>query len=559
MVLSGGARRRSAAPPESADATADAARSALGKPALVAVRHALAANRLEEAERALRRHLAGEPEDAAAILLLASIPAKLGWFEEAEALLRRAIDLAPGFAEAESILATVLIQQNRIADALALLDAMLDADPDDAVAAIRKALLLVQTVEYAAALALYETMLGRQPRHILVLLGYGDVLKTVGRAGEAAAAFRRAIELDPAAGEAWWALASLNTVRFTEADTGRMWWLLRQERLSDERRLHLHFALGRALEDECRYEEAFRHFTEGNRIRRAMLPSGWKKSADDVQRSIALYRSEFYAARPEQGCDRPDPIFIVGMPRAGSTLVEQILASHPLVEGTSELPYIDALAQRLAAEGRRRGAAYEEVVAALGADRLRGLGEEYLHLARAHRKTDRPFFIDKMPANWLHVGLIHLILPNAKIVDARRHPLDCCLSNFRHHFSRGHEFAYSLSDLGDHYREYVRLLAHFDKVLPRRIYRLVHERLVEAPEPEIRALLDHLGLPFDPACLRFHENKRPVGTPSAEQVRRPLSTAGIGRWRAYAPWLGPLHDAFRDAVAAYPDPPPSLR
>jgi hypothetical protein len=244
------------------------------------------------------------------------------------------------------------------------------------------------------------------------------------------------------------------------------------------------------------------------------------------------------------------------MPRAGSTLIEQILASHGEVEGTMELPDIPALVKRLGARTRKaEESAYPEVLATLGPDALRALGEEYLERARIHRRTDKPYFIDKMPNNWAHVGLIRLILPGARIVDARRHPLDCCFSNFRQHYARGQGFSYSLTDMGRYYSDYVRLMAHFDRVLPGRVHRVVHERLIDEPEREIRALLDALGLAFDPACLRSHENRRAVRTASSEQVRRPINREGVDQWRPYERWLGPLKEALGPVLEAYPEAP----
>ena len=275
-----------------------------------------------------------------------------------------------------------------------------------------------------------------------------------------------------------------------------------------------------------------------------------------VRRSEELFTADFLAARAGQGCDAPDPIFILGMPRAGSTLVEQILASHGEVEGTMELPDLPALAKRLGGRIRKSDAsAYPECLAEMTPGELRALGEEYLERTRIQRKTGRPYFIDKMPNNWAHVGLIHLILPQAKIVDARRHPLACGFSNFKQHFARGQAFSYSLEEMGLYYRDYVSLMRHFDRVRAGRIHRVVHERLVEDPEAEVRRLLGFLGLDFDPACLRFHENARAVRTASSEQVRRPINREGLDRWQSYEPWLGPLKQALGPVLDTYPGTP----
>ena len=387
-------------------------------------------------------------------------------------------------------------------------------------------------------------------------MSFGHVLKTVGRLDEGIAAYRRAIALAPALGEAWWSLANLKTVRLGRADIEEMTAALAAPGLTREDLFHLHFALGKAHDDSGEAEAAFRHYAEGNRLRRALIGYDSDETSRAVDRSIALFTPAFFAERDGWGCLAPDPVFILGMPRAGSTLIEQILASHGAVEGTMELPDIPALVKRLGARTRKsEESAYPEALAALGPDALRSLGEDYLERARIHRKTGKPFFIDKMPNNWAHVGLIRLILPNARIVDARRHPLDCGFSNFRQHYARGQGFSYALADIGRYYSDYVRLMAHFDRVLPGRIHRVVHERLIDQPEVEIRALLDALGLSFDPACLRFHENKRAVRTASSEQVRRPINREGMDQWRAYEAHLGPLKDALGPVLDAYPEAP----
>jgi hypothetical protein len=271
----------------------------------------------------------------------------------------------------------------------------------------------------------------------------------------------------------------------------------------------------------------------------------------------ALFTREFFQARERSGSQAPDPIFIVGMPRAGSTLVEQILSSHSAVEGTAELPEIIALAKGLRSLGETETTgSYIDALAATDGPALRELGERYLERTRIHRKTGRPFFIDKMPNNFLHIGLIRLALPGAKIIDARRHPLACCFSNFKQHYAKGQRFSYDLSDLGRYYRDYVELMAHFDQVLPGRIHRIFYERMVEDTEVEVRRLLDHCGLPFEEGCLRFYENERPVQTASSEQVRQPIYREGMDHWRHFDKWLDPLRVALGPVLDAYPEVPP---
>jgi Flp pilus assembly protein TadD len=534
--LLGAALRRTGETDEAKRAELDAISASVGDPELMRAAEALLDNDLATAERILRPHLAARPADVAAIRMMAELAGRLGRYPDAETLLRRALELAPAFAPARANLATVLYKQNRPAEAIAELDRLQSADVSNR---NLKAAALGRIGSYEEAILVYEQVLAEVPAQPKVWMSYGHALKTVGRQGDAIAAYRRALGLAPALGEVWWSLANLKTVPFADADVAAMEAALAQDGLSREDRFHLHFALGRACEERKRFEDSFRHYADGNRLRAETIGYDVGEVAAFVERSKSLFTPAFFAARAGRGCAAPDPIFILGMPRAGSTLVEQILASHSEVEGTMELPDIPALAHRLG-----KGGAYPAGLAGLDAGALAALGEEYLERTRIQRKTDKPYFIDKMPNNWAHAGLIRLILPNAKIVDARRHPLDCCFSNFKQHYARGQGFSYSLGDMGRYYALYVELMAHFDAAMPDPPHRLIHERLIDEPEAEIRALLAHLGLAFEPACLAFHENARAVRTASSEQVRRPLNREGIGQWQPYEPWLGPLEEAL---------------
>ena len=310
------------------------------------------------------------------------------------------------------------------------------------------------------------------------------------------------------------------------------------------------------FEDACDYASSFEHYEHGNNLRRALIHYDAEENSQHVRRSQQLLTAEFFSARKDFGSSAPDPIFIVGLPRSGSTLLEQILSSHPLVEGTMELPDIIDIARSLG--GRQlRGAQskYPEVLAELADHQLRDLGEQYIANTRIQRKTQAPFFIDKMPNNFAHVGLIQLILPRAKIIDARRHPLGCCFSGFKQHFARGQHFTYGLADIGRYYRDYVELMAHFDAVLPGRVHRVIYETMVEDTAGEVRRLLDYCGLPFDERCLRFYENDRAVRTASSEQVRRPIYRDGVDHWRHYEPWLEPLKRALGPVLDSYPRSP----
>ena len=508
---------------------------------------ALHDNRLSDAEPLLRAHLKADPFDAAAMRMLAELAGRIGRYKDAETLLRRALEVSPAFHAARANLAIVLYRLNRPMDAIAELDALLEEEPDHAGHANLKAAALGRVGGFDDAITLYETVLKTAPEQPRVWMSYGHMLKTVGRQADGIAAYRRAVAITPSLGEAWWSLANLKTLVFTDEDIATMQAALAQDGLSDEDHFHLDFALGKACEDRGAAEAAFGHYAAGNALRRTKLVYDADETSTFVDRSIATFDAGFFAGRVGQGCQAPDPIFILGMPRAGSTLVEQILSSHPLVEGTSELPDIPALARQVAD--------YPAGVAALDPAALRRIGEAYLERAAVQRRTDRPFFIDKLPNNWAHVPLILAILPGAKIIDARRHPLGCCFSNFKQHFARGQAFSYALDDMGRYYRDYVRLIAHVDAVLPGRIHRVLYERMVDDTEAEVRALLATCGLDFDPACLAFHETQRSVRTASSEQVRRPIFQEGTRAWQAFDPYLGDLRTALGDVVDHYPQAP----
>jgi tetratricopeptide (TPR) repeat protein len=376
-------------------------------------------------------------------------------------------------------------------------------------------------------------------------LSFGHVLRTGGRRSESVAAYKRAIDLEPGLGDAYWSLANLKNEPFTDDEVQAMDGQLERPEISAEDRFHLHFALGKAREDAGQFGVAFGHYAEGARLRRAALPYDADETASAIARSKQLYSKTFFAHRKGWGTDSAEPIFIVGLPRSGSTLVEQILASHSAVEGTMELPEIGAFASDLRRAGRfQDDIQYPDVVADLGAAEIAEYGQAYLKRTRVYRKLGRARFIDKMPNNFMYIGFIHLILPHAKIIDARRHPMAACFSAFKQHFARGHAFSYDLTDAGRYYRDYVDFMAHFDTVLPGRIHRVIYEDMVEDTETEVRRLLSYLGLPFEAACLKFYENDRAVRTASSEQVRQPIFREGLEQWRNYEPWLDPLKAAL---------------
>ena len=531
-------------------------KASVNDPHLLEAASALVDNRLAVAEKLLRDFLKRRPADAAAIRMLAEVGARLGRYDHAETLLARCLELAPGFEAARHNYAVVLHRQNKAAEAIAQTDLLLAKAPRNPGYRNLKAAALVRIGEYGQAIGLYETLLDQHPNLPLGWMSYGHALKTVGRTTDSIRAYRTSITQLPRLGEAYWSLANLKTFRFEDADIQAMRAQLERSDLTDEDRFHLHFALGKALEDAGLYADSFEHYRQGAALRRAGVTYDPAETHGHVLRSKALFTAGFFGERAGMGCQAPDPIFIVGLPRAGSTLIEQILSSHSAVEGTMELPDVIAIARRLGGRKRRRDiSAYPEVLAELPAEELRALGEEYLERTRIQRKLGRPFFIDKMPNNFAHLGLIHLILPRSRIIDARRHPLGCCFSAFKQHFARGQNFTYDLHELGRYYADYVELMAHFDAVLPGRVHRVIYEQMVADPEAEVRRLLDSCGLPFEAACLKFYENERAVRTASAEQVRQPIFSDAVDHWRNYEPWLGPLKAALGPVLEDYPAAP----
>lgn len=538
-------------------AAADEARAQFLKasthdPRLLAAAVALCENQIPTAEGLLRQHLLQHPTDIAAIRMFAEVAARLNRWQDAEHLLARCLELAPAFHGARHNYAVALLRQGKHAAALPQVEALRSAEPGNPGYRSLQAAVLGGIGDYAGALALYEAVLREYPGQARVWMSYGHALKTAGRSSEGVAAYRRTLSLDPGLGEAWWSLANLKTYRFSDAELDQMRAELARDGLKPEDRLHLQFALGKTLEDRGQYAAAFAHYQQGNATRRAQVPYDESRLRELVARTRRLFTVEFVAQRSGGGCPAPDPIFIVGLPRAGSTLIEQILASHSQVEGTMELADLPALAHEV---GSREGTRYPEALAELGPEQLRALGASYLARTQIQRKQGKPFFIDKLPNNFLHTGFIQLILPRAKIIDARRHPLGCCLSCFKQHFARGQNYTYDLGELGGYYAGYVELMAHFDAVLPGRVHRVFYEQLVQDTEAQVRSLLAYCGLPFESQCLHFYATDRAVRTASSEQVRLPIFREGMEQWRHFEPWLGPLRVALGPLLDAYPQVP----
>jgi predicted Zn-dependent protease len=539
---------------EAEAAFAQYARAAVTDPALKPAATALFEGRLDAAEDLLSAHVTSHVTDGPAMKMLAEVRLRQERFKDAETLLARCLELDPGSDADRFSYAQALFRQQKAGPAAAQLESLLARKPKDPAYRNLLAGCLGLLGEDERVAKLYEGLLADYPEQPRIWLNYGHSLRAVGRSEDAEAAYRHCIALAPGLGDAYWSMANMKVVSFTAAEQAAMLTQVWRTELSADDRRHLHYALGKAFEDKGDYAASSEHYARGAALRRAEAVYSADANHTQMLRSKRLFTPDFFAERAQfaeqggAGFPSEGPIFILGLPRSGSTLIEQILASHSAVEGTMELPYIGLIANGLAGAADDR---YPEAVAGLDGDALSRLGRSFIESARQHRKLGKPWFIDKMPNNFQHVGLIQLILPHARIIDARRHPLGTCFSAFKQHFAQGQSFSYDLADLGRYYADYVDLMAHFDAVLPGRVCRVIYEDLVEDTEGQVRRLLDHCGLPFEEGCLRFYENGRAVRTVSSEQVRRPIFRGGLEQWRAYEPWLDPLKRALGPALEGW--------
>ncbi len=525
-------------------------------PQLIAAACALAENRIPDAEHSLKNYLKQYPTDVAAIRMLAEVAARLGRDIDSENLLARCIELAPSFHQARQNYALILNRLNKGEDALAQAEILLQVEPENLSYLNIKAVALNKLGNCDEAIKLYEDILAKHSQYSKIWHSFGHTLKTAGLQERAVQAYRHSLRLEPSYGEAYWSLANLKTFRFAEKDIAEMQLQLSAQNLSIGDRFHFDFALAKALEDQSEYAESFEHYEKANQLRKTLIHYSSERNQHKIKECKTLFTSAFFHDRKNFGVSSAEPIFILGMPRSGSTLLEQILSSHSLVEGTMELPDVISITKSLYRKLKGPSAkTYYPTLLEMTQEESVGFGERYLSKTQVHRKQGLPFFIDKMPNNFAHVALIQLILPNAKIIDARRHPIACCFSNFKQHFARGQNFSYSLEDMGLYYRDYVELMAHFEAVLPSRIHRVNYECMVNNTELELWRLLDYCGLTFEENCLRFFENVRPVRTASSEQVRKPIYKEGIDHWRHYEAWLGPLKKVLGPVLDVYPDVP----
>ena len=521
--------------------------SALPK-ALLAVMDLIAQRRWLRAEELCRQFLRKVPHDTDGMRLLASIGAELGALEDADFLLTSALKLAPDDTRLRIDYLQLLRRRQRFAQAHEQAHRLLQTNPENPQFHSLFAIECMHTGDYARALQHFDQVLERVPGDPATLTARGHALKTRGDYDAAVAAYRDALASQPTYGEAYYALANLKVFSFPPEDVGRMQAQLDAGDLVHSDRVYMHFALGKAFEDADEHASAFRHFARGNRLRKQQSRYTAEGMHEELATQAHACDAALFAQHAGSGHPAPDPIFIVGLPRAGSTLLEQILASHSEVDGTLELPNVLSLAQQLRRRCREAGLPeYPHGLAHIPTEEFRAFGEDYLENTRVHR-AGAPYFIDKMPNNFRHIGLIRLMLPNARIIDARRHPMACGFSCFQQLFAEGQEFTYDLTDIGRYYSDYVRLMAHWDDVLPGAVLRVHNEDVVADLEGEVRRMLAHCGLPFEQGCVDYHRTERDVRTPSSEQVRQPISGAGIDRWRYYAQWLQPLADSLDEEV-----------
>jgi tetratricopeptide (TPR) repeat protein len=538
---------------EALDAASQVARLQSLPPEILTASGLFADGDLDIAEPLVRAYLLQQGHHVEAMRLLARIGMMRQVYDDAELLLTGVLELAPQYRAARQDYASVLVELHKHEQARREINMLLKDDPDNRELRTLDAFNSVGIGEHERAIALYRSLLLATSEDADVHLSIAHAEKTLGRRQQAIESYHRAAASRPEFGDAYWSLANLKTYRFTDEELARMHAAESAATTSKADRCHLCFALGKALEDRGEYEESFRFYMRGNALKRTESAYQADIIESNARRQIEVCTARFFASRIGWGAPDADPIFIIGLPRSGSTLIEQILASHSKVEGTYELVHIAQAARRL--RGRDpdpRNPRYPAVLAEMTAEEFSALGRQYLADTRIYR-TGKAFFIDKMPNNMRHVGLIHLMLPNARIIDARREPMACCFSNLKQLFARGQEFTYSIDDIARYYRTYLELMEHWERVLPDRTLRVQHEELVADLETNVRRILEYCELDFEPQCIEYHKTERSVRTASSEQVRQPISREGLDHWKHFERWLDPLKAALGDALIRYRD------
>ena len=504
----------------------------------------IAQGKLVKAEELCRKFLLKNPTNVDAMRHLADIGSRLGVLDDAEFLLESALQIQPNNVELRIDYLQALRKRQKFVNALAEAKKLLETQPENPQFQSLYAIECMQVGDYDTAIELFDKVLARLPNEPITLTSQGHAFKTSGDQISAIKAYRNALQSKPQHGEAWYSLANLKTVKFSDQDLALMQNQQSDSLLVSADQVYLNFALGKAYEDREEFETSFKHYAEGNRIKKMQSRYKAEQMTKELQAQQQYCSKQFADELGVDGHPAPDPIFIVGLPRSGSTLLEQILSSHSMVDGTLELPNILSLAHKL-----RRGERlsneqhYPQNLPTLTVEQRQGYGEQYIRETQIHRQS-APYFIDKMPNNFRHIGLIKSILPNAKIIDARRDPLACCFSGFKQLFAEGQEFTYDLADIGHYYRDYTELMDHWDTIFPGQILRVLYEDVVNDLETQVKRILNYCGLPFEDQCLDFHSTKRAVRTASSEQVRQPIFRSGLEQWRHYDTWLTPLKQAL---------------
>ena len=500
--------------------------------------------RLGVAEAKCRAFLKENPTHTYAMSLLSEIANRLGYFDDAEFLLEKAVEFKPDDGDLRMKYAAILRKKQKFAKTMEQVDILCDMDPENLTYQAQKASEIMQNGDHEAAVVLLDNILEKNPYNFSSLTSKGHAQKTLGKTDLAIESYQSAYQIKPDHGEAFFSLSNLKTYSFSDVELMAMREQVSRVDLSLRDKAYFHFALAQGCEVNGEYEEAFFHLEKGNKIKNDQSQYSIERMDRELQAQIDVCDNSFFNDLGEGGNQTKDPIFILGLPRAGSTLVEQILASHSMIDGTLELPNILSMAQSLRGDdiyGKLGN--YPKSMQSLTLEEREAFGQKFIDDTKMHRK-EAPFFTDKMPNNFRHIGLIHLIMPNAKIIDARRYPLDCCFSMFKQLFAQGQEFSYGLAEAGSYYRSYVKLMDHWEQVLPGKILRVNNEDVINDLEGQVIRILNYLELPFEKSCISFHETKRSVRTASSEQVRKPVNKEGMERWKPYSKNLKPLVESL---------------
>ena len=517
-------------------------------PALLYIDQIMNEGRLGLAETKCRAFLKQNPTHTYAMSLLSEIANRLGYFDDAEFLLEKAVEFKPNDGDLRMKYATILRKKQKFAKTMEQVNILCDQFPDNHTYQAQKASEIMQNGGHEEAIKLLDNILQKNPYNFSTHTSKGHAQKTLGKTDEAIKSYQSAYQIKPDHGEAFFSLANLKTYSFANDELNSMRDQVKRFDLSLRDKSYFHFALAQACESIGEFDEAFYHLQNGNKIKNDQSKYSIERMDAELQAQIDVCDEDFFKDLGSGGYATTDPIFILGLPRAGSTLIEQILASHSMIDGTLELPNILSIAQSLRGDDiYGKAGNYPKSMRSLTTEQRDSLGKKYINDTKMHRKN-APMFTDKMPNNFRHIGLIHLIMPNAKIIDARRYPLDCCFSMFKQLFAQGQEFSYGLAEAGSYYRSYVKLMDHWDKVLPNKILRVNNEDVIEDLEGQVKRMLNFLELPFEEECISFHETDRSVRTASSEQVRQPINKKGMGRWKPYAKNLKPLLESIGEEL-----------